>query len=109
MFPAPLVNSATHSLALITFACAAISLFSANVWAITQTLAGPPAVGRWTGFQNCIGNLGGVAAPLITGWIVSETGSFTFAFWTAAAILVTGVAAYALLLKNIEPVPWQTT
>lgn len=109
MFPAPLVSSATHSLALITFACAAISLFSANVWAITQTLAGPPAVGRWTGFQNCIGNLGGVAAPLITGWIVSETGSFTFAFWTAAAILVTGVAAYALLLKNIEPVPWQTT
>ena len=109
MFPAPLVNSATHSLALITFACAAISLFSANVWAITQTLAGPPAAGRWTGFQNCIGNLGGVAAPLITGWIVSETGSFTFAFWTAAAILLIGVAAYALLLKNIEPVPWQTT
>lgn len=109
MFPAPMVNSATHSLGLITLACAAISLFSANVWAITQTLAGPPAAGRWTGFQNFIGNLGGVAAPLVTGWIVSETGSFLFAFWTAAAILLTGVAAYAVLLNNIEPVPWQTT
>jgi len=109
MFPAPMVDSASHSLALITLACGAISLFSANVWAITQTLAGPPAAGRWTGFQNFIGNLGGVAAPLITGWIVSETGSFLFAFWTAAAILIMGVAAYAVLLKNIEPVSWQTT
>ena len=109
MFPAPMVNSATHSLALITLACAAIGMFSANVWAITQTLAGPPAAGRWTGFQNFIGNLGGVAAPLITGWIVSETGSFRFAFWTAAAILIAGVAAYSLLLKTIEPEPWQTT
>ena len=54
-------------------------------------------------------NLGGVAAPFITGWIVSETGSFRFAIWTAAAILIAGVAAYSLLLKTIEPEPWKTT
>jgi MFS family permease len=109
MFPAPMVASATDSLTLITLASAAIGLFSSNVWAITQTLAGVTAAGRWTGFQNFVGNLGGVAAPLITGWIVTETGSFLFAFWTAAAILISGVAAYAVMLKNIEPVPWQTT
>ena len=37
-----------------------LGLFTSNVWAITQTLAGPLAAGRWTGFQNAIGNLGGV-------------------------------------------------
>jgi len=108
MMAAPMVPSATHSLILITLASAAIGLYSSNVWAITQTLAGPPAAGRWTGFQNFFGNLGGVLAPLATGWIVTGTGSFQLAFWTAAAILGVGVTAYSYFLKKIEPVQWET-
>ncbi|HEU0119066.1 MAG TPA: MFS transporter [Bryobacteraceae bacterium] len=109
MLTAPMVPSATHSLLLITFASAAIGLYSSNVWAITQTLAGRPAAGRWTGFQNFFGNLGGVIAPLATGMIVSQTGSFLLAFWTAAAILALGVSAYTIFLQRIEPVTWKTT
>ena len=109
MLPAPMVTSAAHSLGLITFACAAIGMYSSNVWAITQTLAGPTAAGRWTGFQNFFGNLGGVAAPIVTGIIVAQTGSFLFAFWTAAAILGVGVAAYAIFLRKLEQVQWKTT
>jgi nitrate/nitrite transporter NarK len=104
-----MVTSAAHSLGLITFACAAIGMYSSNVWAITQTLAGPTAAGRWTGFQNFFGNLGGVVAPIVTGMIVAQTGSFLFAFWTAAAILGLGVAAYAIFLRKLEPVQWKTT
>lgn len=107
MFPAPMVPSATVSLILITLACAAVGGFSSNVWAVTQTLSGAPAAGRWTGFQNFVGNLGGVAAPLVTGWIVAATGSFLFTFWTAAAILTLGVAAYTVLLPNMDPVKWE--
>jgi MFS family permease len=108
MLPAPMVSSPTHSLILITIACAAVGMYSSNVWAITQTLAGPLAAGRWTGFQNFFGNLGGVFAPIVTAMIVAQTGSFLLSFWTAAAILGLGVAAYALLLKTIEPVQWKT-
>jgi MFS family permease len=108
MLPAPMVASATHSLILITLACAAVGMYSSNVWAITQTLAGPLAAGRWTGFQNFFGNLGGVFAPIVTGIIVAQTGSFLLSFWTAAAILGLGVAAYAIFLKKIEPVQWKT-
>jgi len=42
---------------------------ASNIWAITQTLAGPYAAGRWTGLQNFVGNLAGVVAPALTGFV----------------------------------------
>jgi sugar phosphate permease len=51
-----------------------------NIFAITQTLAGAQAAGRWTGFQNFFGNLAGVAAPAITGLVLQRTGHFGWAF-----------------------------
>lgn len=103
---APGVVSPVHSLILLTIAGAFLGVYSSNCWAITQTLAGPLAAGRWTGFQNFIGNLGGVASPLITGWIVAETGSFLIAFWIAGALLGLGVATYIFWLRRVEPVTW---
>ncbi len=109
ILPAPAVADASLSVALITAACVCLGGFSANVWAITQTLAGPVAAGRWTGLQNCIGNLGGVVAPLVTGWIVSTTGSFLLAFWTATAVLLLGATAYVTLVGPVAPVAWRSS
>jgi len=81
-------------------------MFSSNVWAITQTLAGPLAAGKWTGIQNAIGNLGGVVSPLLTGWIVSLTGSFLLAFLAATAVLLLGTIAYLSLIGEIRPLVW---
>ncbi len=106
ILPAPAVAGANFSVALITGACICLGGFTANVWAITQTLAGPLAAGRWTGLQNCIGNLGGVLAPLVTAWIVSVTGSFLFAFWAATAALLLGAVAYLTLVGNVQPLVW---
>jgi len=39
-------------------------------------LAGVSAAGKWTGIQNGIGNLAGIAAQVITGFIVERTGRF---------------------------------
>jgi len=103
---APAVGNPTHSLILLAVAGAFLGVYSSNCWAITQTLAGPLAAGRWTGFQNFIGNLGGVAAPLITGWIVTATGSFLMAFWVAGGLLGLGVVIYQFWLRRVEPVEW---
>ena len=94
--------------AFLTAACGVLGLYTSNVWAVTQTLAGP-AAGRWTGVQNAIGNLGGVASPAITGWIVKETGSFSLAFTVASLTLVAGVAAYLALVGRVEPLDWGPT
>lgn len=106
ILPAPLVNTAGGSVALITTACICLGMFTSNVWAITQTLAGPLAAGRWTGIQNAIGNLGGVVSPALTGWIVSQTHSFTIAFAVAAIVLVLGTGVYVLAIDNIRQVKW---
>jgi ACS family D-galactonate transporter-like MFS transporter len=106
LLQAATVRSVPFAMVLLTVACCAMGLFSSNVWAITQTLAGPTAAGKWSGMQNAAGNLGGVASPLLTGLIVSRTHSFFLAFVCAAIALVVGAAAYLFLVGEIAPLAW---
>ncbi len=109
MLPAAFVMNPTLSLGFLIAACVSLGIFTSNVWAITQTLAGPEAAGKWTGIQNFIGNLGGVISPVIAGWIAQETRSFFLAFALAALVLVLGAACYLVLVPRIEPIAWRQT
>jgi MFS transporter, ACS family, D-galactonate transporter len=108
----PLVMSAVAanglSIVLLVTAFVCIGLYSSNVWAITQTLAGPNAAGRWTGLQNSIANLGSLIAPIVTGWIVKETGSFFLAFVVASVYMLISGAMYLFLVGPIAPVVWRS-
>lgn len=99
-------ESSTVCVVLITGGCCALGMFTANVWAMTQTLAGP-AAGSWTGIQNCIGNMGGVISPLVAGWSVELTGSYQTAFYVAAMVMALGIAAYMFVVGPIEEIQWQ--
>jgi MFS transporter, ACS family, D-galactonate transporter len=79
---------------------------SSNLWAITQTLAGPQAAGRWTGFQNFVGNLAGVVAPSVTGLVLDRTGHFYWAFAVLTAIALTGTMSWVFLVGPVEQVVW---
>jgi len=79
---------------------------SSNIWAITQTLAGPRAAGRWAGFQNFFGNLAGVVVPALTGFVLDRTGHFYWAFVTLTFISLTGASSWIFLVGRIEPVDW---
>ncbi|MGC4054862.1 MAG: MFS transporter [Paludibaculum sp.] len=107
LLPAALVRDTTASVVLVTTACLCLGLFTSNVWAATQTLAGPEVAGKWTAIQNTIGNLGGVVSPLFTGWIADATGSFLIAFAVAAAILFAGAALYLTMVRSVQPVDWR--
>jgi len=89
-------------------ASAAFGLNTSNIWAITQTLAGPRAAGRWTGFQNFVGNLAGIAAPTVTGIAVERTGNFVWAFLITGVISILGAASWVFVLGRVEPVRWST-
>jgi MFS transporter, ACS family, D-galactonate transporter len=80
---------------------------ASNVWAMTQTMAGPAAAGRWTGLQNFVGNMAGVVAPMLTGWILNRTGEFYWAFVVTAGVALLGVASWVLLVGRVEPVIWR--
>ncbi|MCC9608936.1 MFS transporter [Blastopirellula sp. JC732] len=107
MFAAVLAQDVSVCIALLCLACASLGLYTSNVWAVTQTLAGPNAAGSWTGLQNAIGNIGGAISPALTGWLVKETGSYYSAFAAASFILVIGVFAYIALVRQVEPLDWE--
>ncbi len=104
ILPVSLVRAPAVAIALLLLSCVAYGLFSPNLWAITQTLAGPRAAGKWTGVQNGVGNLAGVAGPWLTGWVVDRNGQFYLAFVVAAAIVLTGAAIFVFGIGPIEQV-----
>ncbi len=77
-----------------------------TIYAIAQTLAGPRAAGKWVAVQNCIGNLAGIVAPAVTGYIVDRTGLFTFAFLFSGMISLLGVLGWGVIIQRVEPVDW---
>jgi cyanate permease len=88
-------------------ACLFYGMFASNVWAITQTLAGPHAAGKWTAMQNGIGNFAGVVGPAVTGWLLDKTGLYSASFAVAAAVAFTGAAIFVFGIGPLKQVEWE--
>ncbi len=85
---------------------ALIGAASPGVYAIPQILSGAPAAGRWVGIQNSIGNLAGIIAPWLTGFMVDYTGQFTAAFVVAAAVSLLGLIGWIWMLPKLALLDW---
>jgi ACS family D-galactonate transporter-like MFS transporter len=108
LMPVVIAHDPRVSIAFLMASSLSFGLLTSNVWAITQTLAGPEAAGKWTGWQNFIGNLGGVAAPWVTGRIVDATGSFFLAFLAVAIAMLGGAASWGLIVRKVAPIKWRS-
>jgi MFS family permease len=101
-----MIGSAPVAIASLFLAGVAFGFGSPNIFAIGQTLAGPRGAGKWVGFQNCVGNLAGIVAPIVTGLVVDRTGEFTWAFAVAGLVSLTGVVGWGLMIPRIAPIDW---
>ena len=108
LMPAVIAANQIAAMTLLIVAAFIYGLYSSNLWAITQTLAGRAAAGKWTGLQNCVGNLAGIAAPIVTGFIVEKTGTFYFAFVWVCVNLIVSALSYLLLVPKVEEVSWES-
>jgi nitrate/nitrite transporter NarK len=81
-------------------------LGSPVVWTVSQTIAGPRAIGQWMGVQVTMGNLAGLVAPMLTGVTVDITGSFTSAFGAAAFCYVVSGISWVFGIKKVQPIEW---
>jgi len=106
MIPAYLIQDQVLSMALMVIACLSLGVASSNLWAVTQTLAGREAAGKWTGLQNAFGNIAGITSPYIAGLILTKTGSFFLVFVTASMVAVGGALAFWLIVRKVEPIQW---
>jgi len=52
--------------------------------------------------QNCVSNIGGILGPIVTGWIVSTTGSFGPAMVVTGCATLIGALNYAFYLGEVK-------
>lgn len=72
-------------------------------WTIPSMIAPKKSVGTVGGIVNFSNQLSGIAAPIITGYVLRASGSYTWVFGIAAIYLVIGIGSYIVLLGKIEP------
>ena len=89
----------------ISVALSGLAMTGPVVWSIPGLIAPPGSTGKVAGIMNFAGNIPAIAAPVVTGYLVGSSQSFTRAFLVAAAILIGGILSYLLLLGRIEPIP----
>lgn len=68
------------------------------VYALGQIYAGPRDAAGWIGVQNAIGSVSGIVGPVVTGLIITATGSFSGAFAFATLISAAGAVMFAFAL-----------
>jgi hypothetical protein len=67
------------------------------------------SVGTVGGIVNFSNQLSGIAAPIVTGYVLLATGSYAWVFGIAAVYLAIGISSYMILLGRIEPVAAERT
>jgi MFS family permease len=98
-------HSATTALFWISLSIGGLSAASPVGWSIPSLIAPKESVGTLGGILNFGNQLAGIAAPIVTGYVVQATHSFFWAFATAGIFLLIGIAGYVFLLGSMEPVP----
>src|SRR6266700_681420 len=98
--------SADDALRMMVMGCG-LGFCGPNIFAFAQTLAGPAAAGKWTGMQNCLGNIAGVVVGPLTGFIVDRTGRFGWAFAVCAAVTVLGGISWIQLVGPLKEITWR--
>jgi sugar phosphate permease len=96
----PLVATAWISVALSGLAAAA-----PVCWSLPSLIAPRGGTGTVGAIMNLTNNMSGVAAPIVTGYIIGRTQSFSIAFLVAGVVLLLGMASFIFLLGRIEPLP----
>ena len=95
-----LSSSLNVALFFSVFSLSGLGLATANYWALTQTLLPGRAIGQVVGIQNCAASVAGIIAPILTGWLVQETGAYSAPMRIVMAVLIVGIASYLILVRE---------
>ncbi|AWI07177.1 MFS transporter [Clostridium drakei] len=99
---AAFTHSAALAVALLCIAKSGNTIAASQVWALPGDVAPKNMTSIVAGMQNTVSNMGGVVGPIITGFIVTATGSFVPALLFSAGLIVLGIINYVFLLGKVE-------
>jgi MFS family permease len=98
--PAGIVEDKMTAVWLLAISLCGLNVCGPNTWSLTQAASEKKIVGTMAGIQNFGGNVGGIIAPALTGFIALATHSFALALGLAGAILIGGILAYWLMVEE---------
>ncbi len=104
VFGATLTTNPMWAIVWISIALGGLAAAAPVGWSLPSLIAPKGGVGTIGGIMNFVNNLMGVAAPVVTGFIVGATNSFTNAFLIAGVILVIGIVSFVFVMGRIEPI-----
>jgi MFS family permease len=99
-FCAAKVSSNGMAVACITLAMMAGSMCSGLYWALASVIAPSNCTASAGSLANFGSYIGGAITPIVTGFIVQITGSFTPALLVGGAIALLSSLCYLVLIKN---------
>jgi MFS family permease len=107
--PAAYTPNLTMAIIFLTLAMYFVNLASGGAWALVSVAAPRRLVASLGSIMNFGGYMAGAAAPLITGIVVDQTGSFVNALLISAVVAVAGALAYIFIVKDpiVDPAAHQ--
>jgi len=101
LFAAPSTRSTAMVIVLICIAMTSVATaLSMNVALVNDLLRVGSATGRAYGILNFGGNIGGIFAPIVTGYVVGASGNYAMAFVVSGGVLVLGALSSLLLTRR---------
>jgi MFS transporter, ACS family, D-galactonate transporter len=95
-------HSPSQALIWISVSLSGLAAAAPVAWSLPSFIAHRPDVGKVGGIINFSGQVSGIVASILTGYLVSAHHSYASAFAVAAAYLAVGIAGYLFLLGRIE-------
>ncbi len=98
---APFVTNVYLILLLIMVALSGVATtIGLNIALLSDLLRSDADAGRATGLLILGGNIFGILAPIVTGYVVQSTGNYDYAFALAGALLLCGALSALLLTRR---------
>ena len=93
-------NTVVLTLISLSYFLAGVS--SAAIWSMVTASAPPDYVGSFGSIHLLGGYIGATFSPIITGFIVDQTGSFQLALFIGAGMELVGAVAFLMVTKPIS-------
>lgn len=101
---AGLAESNTVAIVLLCVSYGGLAFAAAALWSLPGDIAPRNMTSVLGGIQNCASNIGGILGPIVTGYIISTTGSFMPALAISGFFCLLGALTYLFMLGKIVPI-----
>ena len=99
------VHTPAAALFWITIGLCGLSIAAPVAWTVPSLIVPQQNVGVVSAVANFCSQVAGILAPIVTGYIIALTHSFSAAFATATIVLLVGICGYVFLLQEISLIP----